>query len=83
MPRPDSFKPREVWGLATVLFLVFFNFPLLQVFNSEKTVFGLPLLWAYLLGGWIICIVLIRLFVKRLEGQEAAEPPVGEGDGAP
>ena len=36
-----------------------FNYPLLSLFNLPKTLAGIPLLYAYLFGAWILLIVLV------------------------
>lgn len=43
-----------------------FTFPLLAIFNSSRaTVFGIPLLYAFLFGAWAVLIVLMALAVER------------------
>lgn len=41
------------------------SYPLLALFNVRVTVFGVPLLYAYLLCVWAALIVLIRWAVSR------------------
>lgn len=42
-----------------------FSYPLLALFNVHLSVFGVPLLYAYLLCDWAALIVLIRWAVLR------------------
>ncbi|PPE69437.1 hypothetical protein IS481_06450 [Caldimonas thermodepolymerans] len=42
-----------------------FSYPLLSIFNSDGTVFGIPVLYAYLFGAWALLIVLAILIVER------------------
>ena len=42
-----------------------FSFPLLSLFNTGGTVFGIPVLYAYLFGVWVGLIALIILVVER------------------
>ena len=42
-----------------------FNYPLLSLFNSSATVFGVPLLYAYLFCAWALVIALLALAVDR------------------
>ena len=62
--------PRDLGG-ASPLVAVFllgcllFSYPLLALFNVHVSVFGVPLLYAYLLCDWVALIVLIRWAVSR------------------
>jgi hypothetical protein len=42
-----------------------FSFPLLSIFNSGGTVFGIPVLYAYLFAAWAALITLAILIVER------------------
>nr|WP_297353058.1 hypothetical protein [uncultured Caldimonas sp.] len=42
-----------------------FSFPLLSIFNTGGTVFGIPTLYAYLFAAWALLIVLAVLIVER------------------
>jgi hypothetical protein len=42
-----------------------FNYPVLVLFNSHETVFGIPLLYAYLFSAWILVIVLAAAVMER------------------
>jgi hypothetical protein len=44
-----------------------FNYPVLVLFNSRETVFGIPLLYAYLFSAWILVIVLAAAVMERRE----------------
>ncbi|MDP9496137.1 MAG: hypothetical protein M3P46_00390 [Actinomycetota bacterium] len=44
---------------AAVLAFLLFNFPFLALFDRPVLLFGLPLLWAYLLGAWVLVIALV------------------------
>ena len=48
-----------------VLGCLLFSFPLLSLFNTGGTVFGIPVLYAYLFGVWVGLIALIILVVER------------------
>jgi hypothetical protein len=49
--------------------MLLFNFPLLQLWLAERTVFGLPLLPAALFGAWAL---LIGVLAWLLEGSAQA-----------
>ncbi len=48
-----------------VLGCLLFSFPLLSLFNTGGTVWGIPVLYAYLFGVWVGLIALMALVVER------------------
>lgn len=44
---------------------VLFNYPVLALFNRPDTVFGIPVLYAYVFGAWALFIVLLARVVDR------------------
>ena len=44
-----------------------FNYPLLALFNRATDVFGIPLLYAFLFGGWLALIALMAVAIERHE----------------
>ena len=61
-------KPGRKGERLVGLFLfgcLLFNFPLLALFNVRTTVFGIPLLYAYLFAAWTLLIVLVTLIMER------------------
>ena len=44
-----------------------FNYPLLALFNRSGEVLGIPLLYAFLFGGWILLIALMAWTIERSE----------------
>ena len=42
-----------------------FNYPLLALFNLRATIFGVPVLYAYLFFAWIGLIVLAAAVMER------------------
>jgi hypothetical protein len=42
-----------------------FSYPLLSLFNVSGTVAGVPILYAYLFGVWVMLIALMILVVER------------------
>jgi hypothetical protein len=48
-----------------VLGCLLFSFPLLALFNAGGTVFGIPVLYAYLFGVWAGLIALMILVIER------------------
>lgn len=54
---------RESWIIFFVLGIIMLTFPFLHIFNKPVLLLGLPLLFFYLIFGWIISILVIYLFV--------------------
>ena len=44
-----------------------FNFPLLALFNVRATLFGIPMLYAYLFAAWALLIVLVAVIMERTD----------------
>jgi hypothetical protein len=63
MPK-SSRKGQRLFGLF-LLGCLLFNYPLIALFNSRATVFGIPLLYAYLFAAWTLLIVLVAIIVER------------------
>jgi hypothetical protein len=50
--------------------VLLFNFPLLRLWLSERTVFGLPLLPVALFGAWALLIALLAVLMERRSGPD-------------
>ena len=48
-----------------VLGCVLFNFPLLALFNLPGTVFGVPILYAYVFVAWAALIALMAWVIEK------------------
>ncbi len=48
-----------------LLGVVLFNFPILALFNVGSTLFGVPILFAYLFLAWAALILLMYLAIER------------------
>jgi len=48
-----------------MLGMVLFNFPILALFNVGGTLFGVPVLYAYLFIAWAALIALMALVAER------------------
>ncbi len=71
--------------MGVLFYLLAFNFPLLEVFNSKDQIFGIPQLVFYLFALWLLSIVLTALFVRRLRKEteeDGGDTDRGEGGGA-
>ena len=51
-------KGERLVAIAVLGFLLF-NYPLLALFNRPGTVFGIPVLYAYIFAVWLLTIALV------------------------
>lgn len=52
--------------VAVFLFgCVLLNYPVLQLFNARAEIFGIPLLYAFLFGAWVLLIALMAWISER------------------
>jgi hypothetical protein len=58
--------PIQAQGLVALFLLgcLLFGYPLLALFDSRVTLFGIPLLYAWLFGAWAALIAAIALVVE-------------------
>lgn len=51
--------------IAAFLFgLLVFNYPILALFNQDATLYGIPLLFIYIFGIWLLLIVVMMIIVE-------------------
>jgi len=61
----DNFKFKAQRLVAVcMLGVVLFNYPLLAVFNVDATVFGIPVLYAYIFAAWSLMIACMAYVVE-------------------
>jgi hypothetical protein len=48
-----------------MLGVLLFNYPLLALFNVQGSVFGIPVLYAYIFLAWGMLIALVALVMER------------------
>ena len=70
MKIPNPTATHEAWVLCLILGVIMLNFPFLQIFNTDRSIFGIPILVFYFFVGWPLSILVILLFVNRLQQQE-------------
>ena len=58
----DARGPRFV--AVCMLGLLLFNYPILALFNVSGTVFGVPLLYAYIFVAWAVLIALLAFVAE-------------------
>ena len=67
---PALEKRRKFWALLGFLIFLLLNFPLLQIFNHDTLLAGIPVLVLYLHGVWILDIVGLYALGSRLTSRE-------------
>ncbi len=70
---PNPVRLREAWVLCFILGVIMLNFPFLQIFNKDASVFGFPLLFLYFFLGWPASILVIYLFCRRLKKETGGD----------
>lgn len=63
-------KSYKFWAFLGILIFLLLNFPLLQIFNHDTLLAGIPLLFLYLHGVWILAIVGLYVLGSRLTSRE-------------
>jgi len=44
---------------------VLLNYPILYLFNTRGEVFGIPVLYAFLFGAWLVLVALMAWIIER------------------
>jgi hypothetical protein len=80
-PKETQGEPvKEAWILCLILGLVMINFPFIHIFNTEQTIFAIPVLVLYFLVGWPASICVIWLFVRILKVPSEDTPAQDDKD---
>lgn len=61
-------KPNIKAQRLVALFLLgaaLFNYPLLALFNRTGSVWGIPILYAYVFAAWLLLIMLLALVIEK------------------
>ena len=64
---PDSESRAHRMVALCMLGCVLFNFPVLALFNVPATLFGVPVLYAYLFIAWTLLIALMAWVAEKRE----------------
>jgi len=62
----SSRSAQQLVGLF-LLGCLLFNYPLLVLFNVRASVFGIPVLYAYLFAAWALLIALVGWVIRTRE----------------
>lgn len=63
-------KRGKLWALLGILIFLLLNYPLLQIFNRDTLLGGIPALILYLHGVWLLAIAGLYAFGRRLISRE-------------
>jgi hypothetical protein len=53
--------------------------PMMAIFNVDRLVFGIPLLYLYLFGAWILLVGLVALVLRPRRTDDPGSPPAAGG----
>ena len=60
-----SFRQEKLCGVLGILCFLLLSYPLLQISNYDTLVAGLPLLFLYILGVWVLAIIGLYVMSSR------------------
>ena len=64
----SEFETRGQRLIALCLFgFLLFNYPMLAVFNVDATVFGIPVLYAYIFSAWSLLTACMAYVIEKKE----------------
>lgn len=66
MNTPHSAKQLKLWLYLVCLGCVLPNYPFVHIFRSVRQIWGIPLFPLFLWGSWLIAIVVIYLFSRKV-----------------
>ncbi len=61
---------QKFWAFLGVLIFILLNWPLLQIFNRDVLLAGIPLLVLFLHAVWILAVVVLYVLGSRLTSRE-------------
>lgn len=61
---------QKFWAFLGVLIFILLNWPLLQIFNRDVLLAGIPILVLYLHVVWILAIAALYILGRRLISRE-------------
>lgn len=61
---------RESWVIFFILGIIMMNYPFIRIFDKTYKIFEFPLLYLYLMVGWVVSIVVILMFTKAIDHRD-------------
>ncbi|HMO44573.1 MAG TPA: hypothetical protein PKB14_00915 [Rubrivivax sp.] len=82
-PDPGTPRLRDAAALLPALAVFLLMPPVITLFTGQGSLWGVPLIVAYLFGVWLALIVGAALLARRLGAPAAPAPPDGASASAP
>lgn len=64
---------RNVWPVLFVLGIVMLNRPFINIFDQPEEILGIPLLFHYMIFGWLFSIGVIVFYRKALTSRSGKD----------
>ncbi|MCL2761087.1 MAG: hypothetical protein FWD70_05520 [Desulfuromonadales bacterium] len=72
----------ETWTCFFILGFIMMDYPFLDIFNKNFSIFNIPYLYFYLFGGWFVSICVIYLFSRTISiSNRETETNTEDGEG--
>lgn len=66
-------KPRELLWILVIVAACGLNYPWLNIVSMPLLIFGIPVLYFYLFGLWLVFIFLVCLLVRHLDQNQGLD----------
>ncbi|MFZ5447783.1 MAG: hypothetical protein ACOZFS_03990 [Thermodesulfobacteriota bacterium] len=67
----DLARQGKLYSLLGILCFLLLSYPLMQIFNYDTFVTGLPLLFLYIFGVWVLAIIGLYAMSNRFASADA------------
>ncbi|MCB4205341.1 hypothetical protein LF845_10275 [Deferribacterales bacterium Es71-Z0220] len=57
------------WLFLFFLGFVLINYPFISIFDKKIFVFGYPLLYIYFFAGWLVSIIVVYIFSRKIDDE--------------
>ncbi|MBZ4643394.1 MAG: hypothetical protein JG767_1003 [Deferribacteraceae bacterium] len=57
------------WLFLFFLGFVLINYPFISIFDKKIFVFGYPLLYIYFFVGWLVSIIVVYIFSRKIDDE--------------
>jgi uncharacterized membrane protein len=72
-------KPEKLGGVLGILCFLLLSYPLLQIFNYDTFITGVPLLFLYIFGVWVWAILGLYTMSRRFGSPDPSGQQEPEG----
>jgi len=60
-------KVLYLWLLFFFMGFIMINFPFMLIFDKFRMIYNIPLIYWYLVVGWLFSIFVVYIFVKKID----------------